>query len=207
MAKATTWRCWNLAKEVRSASGSATTATTFCHCPSSPRIAIASILAKGAGRTILYPVRLRYTAPPTGETARIFNLAALNGPGSFVIPGQRLFEGRSATPSAMANQALNSVAETIRRLDPARITVESYLDPRGEADYLLALSQSQADTVATRLMGLTLLDPLRFVAVGLGAGDQADAVDLSESELEALRRIRILVTPQSETEKPEGQRP
>ena len=168
------------------------------------RLDLASTARAGQFYTL---VRLRYTAPPSGEAARIVNVAALNGPGSFVIPGERLFEGRSATPSAMANETLATVAKTIRLLNPLRVTIEGHLDPRGDADYLLALSQSQADTVATRLMGLTLLDPLRFVAVGLGADEQMDTVDLSESELLNLRRIRILVTPQRETQKPEGQCP
>jgi outer membrane protein OmpA-like peptidoglycan-associated protein len=100
------------------------------------------------------------------------------------------FRTDSTTLEPDAVDALRQIAELAQRLPAARIRIVGGADPRGDAQYNLALSQRRATAVAQVLMEAGV-DPARLDV--LGAGEVADAMTTPDPDGWAFAR-RVTVT-------------
>ena len=107
------------------------------------------------------------------------------------------FRTDSSTLEPAAVDALRQIAELARRLPDTRVRVVGGADPRGDAQYNLALSQRRAAAVAAVLLEAGL-DPARLDVQGVGATGEATVAPDPDGWAFA-RRVTVTLAPASAT--------
>jgi OOP family OmpA-OmpF porin len=114
---------------------------------------------------------------------------------TYVLPGAVLFDSNSATVREAAIPLLTSIAVDIRSTSGAEVTVNGYVDPRGDPGNNLQLSQARSDAVGEVLRDLGVRD---LESNGLGVATDCPREitgDLPERDpLQCDRRVDIVVT-------------
>jgi outer membrane protein OmpA-like peptidoglycan-associated protein len=107
----------------------------------------------------------------------------------FVLPADRFFAPNSTNYLPASRDTLADIAQLIRSYQKITVTVSAYTDPSQPSARAIALTQSQADNIASQLWEMGV-DTRILYAKGYGHA-HAITTDNSASGLAANRRIEI----------------
>lgn len=124
--------------------------------------------------------------------ADIDAVGAINSAIRIEIPSDQLFESKTARLSADAPTILSEIAEKIRLIPHARVSIEIHTDSWGTEDYNLLNSQQQAGAVQNYFMDVENLTEVNYTTIGWGESRPIASNDTEEGSYRN-RRVEILI--------------
>ena len=136
------------------------------------------------------PAQGEQEGPTVG--ADIDAVGAINTAIRMEIPTDELFISGIAKLSQDGPRLLSKIAEKVRQITHAKLSIEAYTDNRGTEDFNLLLSQQQAGAVQNYLLDVEHLTEVHYSVLGWGDLRPIASNDTEEGRRKN-RRVEILI--------------
>lgn len=124
--------------------------------------------------------------------ADIDAVGAINTAIRITIPADRLFTFKTSNLTEGAPEILSEIAQQIRSIPHAIVSIESHTDTRGSEDFNLIVSQSQAAVIRNYFLDIEQLTSVEYSILGWGETHPI-ASDDTQTGRQKNRRLVIMI--------------